>query len=1128
MSNISLIAINGQISDDKDKMHATFLGFINPLNTADYLGLRDLFYVNRPNVQAKPADWDVEVGPITDEAMNLEALREDITAKRHYAKLVENFGYFIGHSPMAYTGKIINTPVLSRVSKVFNPDCYDRILEINLTEDVWNFTDDGVIPNLVNYVKQSLQTLGDVNLESLENTVTQILLQSSDYFCLSFCEKVVTYQRKSFFIPSNEYAKNVGDRFTTITANPLDKKQIVQVSKEGKTENYADVYKAIAVTNNVCFTDDYLFDSKYYRSNSNVITRKDSTPKGEYFVEMPTYSALKIAENLEIQANNTVINEGEDDTISTQEFTSNKAVPLSELYANSENVYNVLSLEVFNSNVADLTSPYIYSSVIADAMIKHTQTSITPYYNLYPVNNIIESAFSINPETKEPYTLQDIKGYSGKQNTIELYPEERTLWFGLKELVNTGIAIEQNILRYETLREILEDNSTASATVDNFINDLIRRAYNINWAHTGITSTNPVVVIGDEDKKENKEENSDNVSIQSDVPYIVGDFNPETNKFYPARTTQVYMKSEATGMVDSDVVDYTLYISSLTNETLLNDKTLGDGYHDLMLTLSNYVNPYLHIETLLKLLRWGERKPKMLVYNLCKLNSNLYLDIATMTKQPFSGDTTSLTLIPEKDTGITSEIKSVITSTLFSDLEGEAKADALRDAIGKLQRLYLRLDLSNLKVEDGPIDLTLGVILKDRLGSDGVVSPTYTQYSLVDMFSFIRRVESPLTTNGIPDKYRITLKDGKFEDSKGDEIPFNTIKDACRLLSVDGNNIPIDLSTLTLEQLKFCDFTEKEALALGTFSIDELVSVGFDRDALEEARVELSNDSEEFEVSAYSLCSTCIQSSAKYSKLLTDFVSKGSSGDVNVSKLNLLEDYKNIFDNTGYLLRVLAAGRNLTDNPDSFESIAGMSTPQCYAIYNTLGAILQANLVSDGSLASIMNVLHNPPVNKPVVSAKPVEDSKRELTTDEFIDWVSTPDVLNGKYIALVLENTTDTETRHKIGVIVLTNHKKSPIGFVTSEEFMTLRSDARFAGSLRTLSRRGGKFFSINLSTITDIKPILGLGVRLLSYCEFNNDFELKSTMPVNEFIELIPEQERARILDLTKVFLENAAKEK
>lgn len=1120
MSKISMITVTGKISDDKDRFHKVLLGFINPVNCKDYLGLHDFFFVKRANYKANPADWDTQVSPITDKEKDQCTLREDIVKKRHYAKIIENFGFFVKTVPIAFGDSVLCLPTLTKSLKTFNSNDYDRIFELAIPEDVWNYSDDGVIDKQIEIAFQALSSIEGLNTEGLRESLTTMLTEASEYFCLSYCQKAVTYQRKSFFIASNEYFTGVGDRVVTVNTTPLDPKRIVQVSRGGKFTNYQSVYQVIQEVDNICFTDDYIFDVKKFIPNSNVITRESSTPTSGYFVAMPTFSAIKISEALSLQAHNHLGDEYDTESHETEEFDTKVVGTFLDLYSLSSKPSNVLTMEVFGVNVTDFTNPFVYTDSVAETMIKHSQNCITPYFNLYPVNNLIDSAFLTNPETKEPYSVQDIKGYSGKQNTVELYPEEKSFWYELQELVNTGIALEQNVLRYETLRELVDSNTVVSQTVNDFLDLLIKRAYNVNWPHTGITSAGTTLLVDNKkDSDGNSSDDSGSVSIETEIPYVVGEFHPETNKFCPARMVFCYVKDK-NGVESKDTVDHVLYISTINNTTLLDDSTLGDGFHDLMLTLGNYVSPYLHAETLLKLLRWGERKPRMLVYNLSKLSSPLYLDIATMSKQPFNGDTTSLTLIPETDTGVTSEIQSVIVSSLFGDI---TEANVLRDVKEKIKKLYPRLDLSALDEEEGSVDLILGAVLKDRLGFDGVVSPTYTQYTLVDVFSLMKRVESPMTIGEVKDKYPITFENEEFKDSKGDEYARTLCKDAYDLLSIDGNTITVDLDSLTLEQVKCCGFDAKEALSLERFSIDELVTVGYDRAELESAKAELDNQEEVTLPRAYSLYTVYMQNCVRYTKYLNDFVAKSNSHDIDLKNMSFISDYKSIFSNTSYLLRVLAAGKNLTANPNSIEMVASISLAQCYAIYNTFGVLLQSNLLSDGSLVSVLNQL-----NQPVQTDKSItEDSKRAYSLNEVVNWMESIDLTKDKYVAATLEcNSADGKTI-KLGVAVLTNPRKLDIGFFTTEEFFKLRNDSGFIKGMSKLSRRNDRrLYNLNLSTIKDVRPLLGLGARLITYTSSNVEFGLRSTLTTNEFFNLIPTKDRERIMNLTKAYLSNTTK--
>ncbi len=1116
MSKVSLIVVTGKVSDAEDRSYKVLLGFINPLKPEDSLNLSDFFFVKRGNYCADPVSWGTTVSPIEDKERSLEALREDIKAKRHYAKLIENFGFFVGINPRGYGDIVLSLPTLVKSPKTFNSGDYDKVLELCIEEDVWNYIDEGVIENQVAKALGEVKDVEGLDSEALSKSLKVILEEASEYFCLSYCEKTVLYQRKSFFISSNEYFNGVGDKIVVVTSNPLDPKRIVQVSRGGESTNYPSVYSAILEEDNLCFVDDYLFDNKKFIPNSNVITRKDASPTSEYAVAMPTFSGLKIAECLNTKAHNSLGEDYDNEGSETAEFNTKSVSSFVELYNSSAKPNNVLTMEVFGSNITDFDNPFVYTESVAERMINHSQERITKYYNLYPINNLIDSAFHTNPETKEPYCLSDIKGYSGKQNTVELYPEERGFWFELQELVNTGIAIEQNVLRFETLGELIEGNTIMSKTVNDFLDLLIKRAYNLNWSHTGITSAGSTLLVND---KQDSDDDSGALTIETRIPYIVGEFHPDSNKFYPAKMQICYAKNEA-GVEMKDIADHIVYYSAINNASILDDSTLGDGYHDLMLTLSNYVSPYLHAETLLKLLRWGERKPRMLVFNLSKLSSPLYLDIATMTKQPFNGDTTSLSLVPEPESGVTSEIQSVIVSELFKDLKDE---EALREAKEKLKKLYPRLDLSALDDREGTVSLVVGAVLKDRLGSNGVVSPTYTQYNLVDVFSLMKRIESPMVVGEVTDKYPIVFNGGKFENSRGEEFNCVSCKDAYELMSIDGSTIIVDLDSLTVEQVKYCGFDAKEALSLGRFSVEELSRSGYGEEELVKAKAELDSLGEVKTPKAYSMYTTYMQNCVKYDKYLTDFVAKSGMHNVDLKGMSLLGDLRNLFDNTSFLLRVLSAGKNLTANPKSIEMVASFTLPQCYAIYNSFGSILQSNLLSDGSLASVLNKLHQP--SQLVSEVKPSVSDSGSKTLGEVVDWLESLEEKKNSYVVFTLECNDENGKPKKLGVAVLTNSGKASIGFFTTEEFFKLRENAKFIKGITNLSRRNDrKLFNLNMSSVKDIRPLLGLGARLITYRSTGNEFSLVSTLSVKEFLALLPEKDKDRMVLMTREWLTNS----
>lgn len=213
---------------------------------------------------------------------------------------------------------------------------------------------------------------------------------------------------------------------------------------------------------------------------------------------------------------------------------------------------------------------------------------------------------------------EEVTGYS-ENNELDIQENEEKFFNSLKELVKRGLKTQYsrknnfgNIIQEITDEEVekLIEEGKRSDLVDGYLKDFCHLALRNGRSHTGRVSETTV----SEDDDEGEE--STGIDVES--------------KYYG------YGKPSKSG--DKLII----------NPVYLTDKEINSlSSKDAMMGLNNYIkscnNSYAWAEALIKLLRWGSRKVKMLYVTGSEQNGvKRYLNLETFTITTFSGDWSTL------------------------------------------------------------------------------------------------------------------------------------------------------------------------------------------------------------------------------------------------------------------------------------------------------------------------------------------------------------------------------------------------------------------------------------------------------------------------------------------------------
>jgi hypothetical protein len=283
-------------------------------------------------------------------------------------------------------------------------------------------------------------------------------------------------------------------------------------------------------------------------------------------------------------------------------------------------------------------------------------TSVTPYFNYAGPSELPKSkenqgifkTYENSKGEKEVYTPEDVTGHHSN-NDLDIQPEEQAYFNRLKNLIDIGITIEQYALSDEVFNS-LSDTVMYSEFAEYYLSIIAEQAFNNTQAHTATTR-------GTTEEKDLDDDDSDSsdaeVEIKADLHYnfLWGNFHYDTlaNKYVYVSidvTNALAQQSEAFKTESTDPMERmrlaqqqqraALDMDNLIGRevgkgftggslsiTDMNKISVGNKYDEAVpkppLTpgnLAGYVNEsvnrYRWAEAVIKLLRFGRKKPKYL------------------------------------------------------------------------------------------------------------------------------------------------------------------------------------------------------------------------------------------------------------------------------------------------------------------------------------------------------------------------------------------------------------------------------------------------------------------------------------------------------------------------------------
>lgn len=203
---------------------------------------------------------------------------------------------------------------------------------------------------------------------------------------------------------------------------------------------------------------------------------------------------------------------------------------------------------------------------------------------------------------------------SANNNTLPIQDNELKFYLGLRNLVIYGICVENKIFTMEGLEAKLAAG-VHSLVVDAFLRDLAEDIYSLNWVHTGHVLADTSATSANDDGED------DTLSVSIPGRYFVEIGSSEYGTRQEHKVYEQFAETE-----------------------FLDPKSRLAGFQSGMPRIDVYArteikNPFTWIEIVVRLSRWGARKPNSLyVPSLNEATTGpRFLNMQTLTISGFSG-----------------------------------------------------------------------------------------------------------------------------------------------------------------------------------------------------------------------------------------------------------------------------------------------------------------------------------------------------------------------------------------------------------------------------------------------------------------------------------------------------------
>lgn len=287
---------------------------------------------------------------------------------------------------------------------------------------------------------------------------------------------------------------------------------------------------------------------------------------------------------------------------------------------------------------------------------------VTQFWEVYPASQIPDIAFG-KKDDNTPYHLNDLTGHP-ENNHLGLQSNEKRYYNELENLLNVCISIEHNALSEEVF---VENADRYSEVLEDYLKTLSEQAFNLLWCHTGTTQSVYPDSIDSEDTISDNDTNdsSANIEVTINLHCHYGTILTVGNK---CKFQPFYQNMNA----NDDLAIRNELKCKLPRLYLGFDGNAESGFvhHNGALVGFIQQNPSNHrwIDTLIRLLRWGERKPTVLSWESLsgedKVTANKYWNLNTASVSTHDGNIDSHKPIIDSVTGNCYKLMAVVCADI--------------------------------------------------------------------------------------------------------------------------------------------------------------------------------------------------------------------------------------------------------------------------------------------------------------------------------------------------------------------------------------------------------------------------------------------------------------------------------
>lgn len=324
------------------------------------------------------------------------------------------------------------------------------------------------------------------------------------------------------------------------------------------------------------------YTSLYNELYPEMSVKAQEAPTADIECVLPSYQTLKRVYNRSYEAALSQTEDAEDDENATAQQAA----------GNNTNYFGEAA-EQTEVSMLDNSSYLTYDDL--DMQIDNSRIHLSSIYKFYDCSSLRES-LKVTKAGVDPILIEG----NPANDTLGIQENELRLYTGLRSLMLEGICRENSVYTLERLNELLAAG-VSSTLVDKLLRDMVDDAYSINWAHTGhvMEATMP---------------DQDDDSTESVIITFPGRYRVELG---PSRN---FIK------VPVDV--------AIDNTTGLPAVMINGMDRIKMYAGSHVTNSLCWVEILIRVLRWGARKPAML--SVPSQTKRMFLDMQSLEVYEYS------------------------------------------------------------------------------------------------------------------------------------------------------------------------------------------------------------------------------------------------------------------------------------------------------------------------------------------------------------------------------------------------------------------------------------------------------------------------------------------------------------